>query len=182
MSITCSAQPLALFVVVQLLSHIRLFETPWTATCQASLSISNSWSLLRFMSTESVMPSNHLILCCPLFLLPSVFPSIRVFSNELTLYIRWPKYWGFSFSISPSNEYSGLISCYIKLCMEGQTLRVSWRQSLLRKIWRASRRYMWWEVEDDDSGTEWCIWNTLPWAGTKAGRGQKQESVMGQES
>ena len=84
--------------------------TPWTAACQASLSITNSWSLLKFMSIESVMPSNHLILCCPLLLLPSIFPSIRVFSNKSILYIRWSKYQSFSFSISPSNEYSGLIS------------------------------------------------------------------------
>ena len=84
--------------------------TPWTAARQASLSITNSWSLLKLMSIELVMPSNHLILCHPLLLLPSVFPSIRVFSNESVLHIRWPKYWSFSFSISPSNEYSGLIS------------------------------------------------------------------------
>ena len=84
--------------------------TPWTAARQASLSITNSQSLLRLVSIESVMTSNHLILCCPLFLLPSIFPSIRVFSNESALCIRWPKYWTFSFSISPSNEYSGLIS------------------------------------------------------------------------
>ena len=84
--------------------------TPWTAACQASLFITNSWSLLKLMSIESVMPSNHLILCHSLLLLPSVFPSIRVFSNESVLCIRWPKYWSFSFSISPSNEYSGLIS------------------------------------------------------------------------
>ena len=84
--------------------------TPWTAACQASLSITNSWSLLRLMSIESVMPSNHLILCRPLLLLPSIFPSIRVFSNKSSLHIRWPKYWSFSFNISPSNEYSGLIS------------------------------------------------------------------------
>ena len=83
---------------------------PWTAARQASLSITNSWSLLKLMSIESMMPSNHLILCCPLFLPPSIFPSIRVFSNESVLHIRWPKYWSFSFSISPSNEYSGLIS------------------------------------------------------------------------
>ena len=83
--------------------------TPWTAACQASLSITNSWSLLKLMSIESVMPFNHLILCYPLLLLPSIFPSIRVFSNESVLCIRWPKYWSFSF-ISPSNEYSGLIS------------------------------------------------------------------------
>ena len=82
----------------------------WTAVHQASLSITNSWSLLKLMSIVSVMPSNHLILCHPLLLLPSIFPSIRVFSNESVLHIRWPKYWSFSFSISPSNEYSGLIS------------------------------------------------------------------------
>ena len=82
---------------------------PWTAASQASLSFTNFWSLLKFMCIESVMPSYHLILCCPLFLLPSIFPSIRVFSNESVLCIRWPKYWSFSFSISPSNEYSTLI-------------------------------------------------------------------------
>ena len=88
----------------------RSVVTPWTVACQASLSITNSWSLLRLISIDLVMPSNHLILCCPLLLLPSVFPSIRVFSNESVLRIRWPKYWSFSFSISASNEYSGLIS------------------------------------------------------------------------
>ena len=96
--------------MVQSLSHIQLFATPWTATYQASLSITNSWSLLKLISIESVMLSNHLILCHPLLLLPSIFPSIRVFFNESVLCIRWPKYWRFSFSISPSNEYSGLIS------------------------------------------------------------------------
>ena len=95
---------------VQLLSRVWLFATPWTVACQASLSITTSWSLLKFMFIESVMPSYHLILCCPLLLLPSFFPRIRVFSNESVLCIRWPKYWSFSFSISPSNEYSGLIS------------------------------------------------------------------------
>ena len=95
---------------VQLLSRVRLFATPWTAACQASLSITNSQSLLKLMSIESVMPSNHLILCHPLLLLPSIFPSIRVFPNKSVLHIRWPKYWSFSFNISPSNEYSGLIS------------------------------------------------------------------------
>ena len=97
------------FSSVQSLSHVRLFATSWTAACQASLSITNSWSLPKLMSTELVMPSNHLILCCPLLLLPSIFPSIRVFSNESALHIRWPKYWSFSF-ISPSNEHPGLIS------------------------------------------------------------------------
>ena len=94
---------------VQLLSLVRLFATPWTAECQASLSLTNSQSLLKLTSIRLVMLSNHLILCCPL-LLASVFPSIRVFSNESVLCIRWPKYWSFSFNISPSNEYSGLIS------------------------------------------------------------------------
>ena len=98
------------FSSVQSLSHVRLFATPWTAACQASLSITNSWSLLRLMSIKSVMPSTHLILCRPLLLPPSIFPSIRVFSNESALRIRWPKYWSFSLSISPSNEYTGLIS------------------------------------------------------------------------
>ena len=95
---------------VQMLSHVWLFMTPWTAACQAFLSITNSWRLLKLMSIKLVMPSNHLILCCPLLLLPSIFPSIRVFSNESVLWIRWQKYWSFSFSISTSNEYSGLIS------------------------------------------------------------------------
>ena len=98
------------FALVQLLSRVQLFVTPWTAARQASLSITNSRSLLKLMSIKSVMPSNHLILCRPLVLPPSIFPSIRVFSNESILHIRWPKYWSFSFSISPSNEYSGLIS------------------------------------------------------------------------
>ena len=98
------------FSSVQSCSCIEIFVTPWTATRQASLSIINSWSLLRLMSNESMMPSNHLILCCPFLLPPSIFPSIRVFSSESVLCIRWPKYWSFSFSISPSNEYSGLIS------------------------------------------------------------------------
>ena len=97
---------------VQSLSHVQLFVTPWTSAHQASLSITNSRSLLRLMSIESVMPSNHLILYCPLLLLPSIFPSIRIFSNESVLRIRWPEYWSFSFniSISPSNEHPGLIS------------------------------------------------------------------------
>ena len=95
---------------VQSLSHVWLFVTPWTAALQASLSMTNSWSLLKLMSIKSVMQSNHLILCHPFLLLSSVFPSIRVISNESVLYIRWPKYWSFSFSISPSNEYSELIS------------------------------------------------------------------------
>ena len=98
------------FSSVQSLSRVRLFVTPWTAAYQASLSITNSQSLLKLMPIELVMPSNHLILYHPLLLLPSIFPSIRVFSSESALRIRWPKYWSFSFNISPSNEYSGLIS------------------------------------------------------------------------
>ena len=95
---------------VQSLSRVQLFATPWTAACQASLSITNSWSLLKLMSIESVMPFSHLILCCPLLLPPSIFPTIKVFSNESVLHNRWPKYWSFSLNISPSSEHSGLIS------------------------------------------------------------------------
>ena len=108
---------------VQFLSHVRLFVTPWTAACQTSLSITDFQSLLKLMSIELVMPSNHLILCCPLLLLPSIFPSIRVFSKELGLGNRWLKYWRFSFSISLSNKYSGLISlridCFDHLTVQG---------------------------------------------------------------
>ena len=99
---------------VQLLSHVQLFATPWTAAHQASLTITNSWSLLKLMSIESVMPSNLLVLCRTLLLLPSILPSIRVFSYESVLCIKWPKDWSFRFSISPSNEYSGLISFRIE--------------------------------------------------------------------
>ena len=95
---------------VQSPSHVRLFVTPWTTARQASLSINNARSWLKLMSIKLVMPSNHLILCCPLLLLPSIFPNIRIFSNESVLHIRWPKDWNFSFNISPSNEHSGLIS------------------------------------------------------------------------
>ena len=110
------------FSSVQSLSHVQLFVIPWNAACQASLSITNSRNLLKLMSSESVMPFNHLILCHPLLLLLSIFPSIRVFSKESVLHIRWPKYWSFSFSISPSNEYSGLIS-----------LRIDWFDLLVVK-------------------------------------------------
>ena len=109
----CQNEPdffLSAFSSVQSLSHARLFATPWTATHQASLSITDSWSLLKLMSIESMMSSSHLILCHPLLLLSSIFPSIRVFSNESALRIRWPKYWSLNFNISPSNEYSTLIS------------------------------------------------------------------------
>ena len=98
------------FTSVQSLSLVQLFVTPWTTACQASLSITNSQSLLKLMPIESLMPSNHLTLCCPLLFLPSIFPSIKDFSNESALRIRWTKYWSYSFSISPSKEYSGLIS------------------------------------------------------------------------
>ena len=112
---------------VQLLSHVRLFATPWTAACQASLSITNSRSLPKPMSIESVMPSSHLILCHHLLLLPPILPSIRVFSNESALRMRWPKYWSFSFNISPSNEYSGLISFrinWLDLLAVQETLKI----------------------------------------------------------
>ena len=95
---------------MQSLSHVRLFATPWTAARQGSLSITKSQSLLKLISIKSVMPSNHLMLCCPLLLPPSIFPNIQIFSNESVLHNRWPKYWSFRFSITPSNEYSGLIS------------------------------------------------------------------------
>ena len=108
---------------VQLLSHVRLFVTPWIAVCQASLSITNSWSLLKLMPIELVMPFSHLILCRRLLLLPPIPPSIRVFSNESTLRMRWPKYWSFSFSISSSNEHPGLSSfrmdCLDLLAVQG---------------------------------------------------------------
>ena len=103
-----------IFSSVQFLSHVRPFATPWTAASQASLSITNSLSLPKLMSIESVMPSNHFILCCPLLLPPSIFPRIRVFSNESALCMRWPKYWSFSFSISPFSEHPGLISLQSK--------------------------------------------------------------------
>ena len=121
-------QILYCIVIVQSFSHVWLSETPWTAACQTSLSITNSWSLLKFMSIEPVMPSNHLIFCCLLLLPSSNFPSIWVFSNELVLHIRWPKFWSFSFSISPSNEYSEWISFRIDwldlIAVQGRLSRV----------------------------------------------------------
>ena len=119
----CSKQHSIQFSSVQLLSHVWLFVTPWTTACQASVSITNFRSSPKPVSIESVMPSNHLILCRPLLLLPSIFPSIRVFSNESVLRIRWPNYWSFSFNISPSNEHPGLISlrmdCLALLSVQG---------------------------------------------------------------
>ena len=124
-----------------LLSRVRLFVTPWTAACQASLSITNSWSLLKLMSTESVMPSTHLVLCRPL-LLPSIFPSIRIFSNEWVLHIKWPKYWSLRFSIRPSSEYSGLISFKIDwldlLAVQGTLKSLLQHHSLKASILRCS--------------------------------------------
>ena len=120
---------LSFVVVVQSLSHVQLFVTPSTAAGQASLSFTISWSLLRLMPIESVMPSKHLILCHPLLLLLSIFPSMRVISNELTLYIRWPKYWSFSFSNSPSSEYSGFISFRI----DWSELAVDWSDILVMR-------------------------------------------------
>ena len=132
-----------MFSSVQSLSCVWLFATPCTEAHQASLSFTNSWSLLKLMSIESVMPSNHLILCCPLLLLPSVFLSIRVLSSESALCIRWPKYWSFSFSISPSKEYSGLISFrmdwFVLSAIQG-TLRSLLQQHSLKAsiLWRSA--------------------------------------------
>ena len=126
---------------VQSLSHVRLFATPWTTARKASLSITNSWSLLRLTSIESVMPSNHLILC-PLLLLPSVSPSIRVFSNKSALHIRWPKYWSFSFNINLSNEHLGLISFRMDwldlLAVQGTLKSLLQHHSLKASILRCS--------------------------------------------
>ena len=140
MEIYLLQNPPTVSVAVQSLSCIRLFAIPWTTARQASLSITNSRSSPRPMSIESMMPSNHLILCHPLLLLPSIFPSIRVFSNESALRMRWPKYWSFSFSISPSNEYSGLISFRMDwldlLAVQGTLNSLlqhhSWKASILR--------------------------------------------------
>ena len=130
---------------VQMLSHIRLFVTPWTTAFQASLSIINSQSLFKLKSIEPVVPSNHLILCHSL-LLPSIFPSIRAFSNESVLHIRWPKYWGFSFSISPYNEYSGLISfkndCFDLLAVQGTLKSLLQHHSSKTSILQCSAFFM----------------------------------------
>ena len=127
---------------VQSLSRVQLFATPWTAVCQAFLSVTNSQSLLKLMFIESVMPSNHLILCRPLLLLPSIFPSIQVFSNELALCIMWPKYWSFSFSTSPSKEYSGLISFRIGwldlLAVQGTLKSLQHYSSKASILWRSA--------------------------------------------
>ena len=122
-------------------SRVRLFVTPWTAACQASPSITNSWSLLKLVSIESVMPFNHLILCWSLLLPPSILPSIRVFSNESVLRFKWPKYWSFGFSISPSNEYSGLISFridWLDLLAVQRTLQLPFWYSV---TWKSSKLF-----------------------------------------
>ena len=134
------------FSSVQLLSRVWLFATPWTIAHQASLSIANSQSLLKLMSIELVMPSSHLILCRPLLLPPSIFPSIRVFSNESVLHIRWPEYWSFSFSVSPSNEYSGLISlrmdCLDLLAVQGTFMSLLQHHSSKASILQCSDFFM----------------------------------------
>ena len=141
-------------ISVQLLSHVQLFATPWTTARQASLSFTNSQRLLKLMSIESVMPSNHLIICRALLLLPSIFPSIRVFSNESALHTRWPKYWSFSFSISPSNEYLGLISFRMDLLAILAVKRLSrvFSNTIVQKnqffstqlsLWSNSHIHMW---------------------------------------
>ena len=130
------------FSSVQSLSHVRLFETPWITARQASLSITNSRSLIKLMSIESVMPSSHLILCHPILLLPPIPPSIRVFSSESTLRMRWPKYWSFSFSVSPSNEHPGLISikmgCLDHLVVQGTLKSLLQHHSSKASIFRHS--------------------------------------------
>ena len=134
------------FSSFQLLSRVQLFATPWTTALQASLSFTNSWSLLKLVSIELVMPSNHLILCHPLLFLPSIFPSIWVLSNQLTLRIRWPKYWSFSFSISPSSKYSGLISFRIDwfglLAVQGTVKNLLQHHSLKASVLQRSAFFM----------------------------------------
>ena len=133
---------MAQFSSVQLLSRVWLFATPWTTARQASLSITNSRSLPKLMSIESVMPSNHLILCHPLLLLPSIFPSIRVFSNESALHIRWSKSWSFSFKISSSNEHPGLISFRMDwldlLAVQGTLKSLQYHSSKASILWRSA--------------------------------------------
>ena len=139
--------------VIQLLSHVGLFVTSQTAACQASMSSTISWSLLRFMSIESVMLSNYLILCCPLLLLPSIFPSIRVFSSESALRIRWPKYWSFSFRISPSNKYLWLISFridWLDLSVQGTLKSLLQHHSMKASILLGSAFFM--------SNSHICTW------------------------
>ena len=135
-----------IFTSVQSLSGVQLFATPWTAARQASLSIKNSWSFLKLMSIKLVMPSNHLIFCHPLLLPPSIFSSIRVFSSESVLHIRWPKYWNFCFSVSPFNEYSGLISFRMDwldlLAVQGTLKSLLQHHSLKASILQRSALFM----------------------------------------
>ena len=151
---------------VQPLSRVRLFATPWTAARQASPCITNSRSLLRLMSIESVMPSNHLIVCRPLLLPPSIFPSIRVFSNESVLRISWPKYWSFSFSISTSNEYSGLISridWLDLLAVQGTLKRLLQHHFSLPQRPKEKRRACRWHfMSAAESGWNSCFFLSLP--------------------
>ena len=134
------------FSSVQSLSHVQLFASPWTAARQASLSFTISQSLLKLMSIESMMPPNHLILCCPLLLLPSIFPRVRIFSNESALCIRWPNYWKFSFSICPSNGYSGLISFRVDwfdlLAVQGTLKSLLQHHTSKASIFRCSAFFM----------------------------------------
>ena len=159
--------------VVQWLSQVRLFATPWTAARQASLSFTISQSLLKLMSIELVTPSNHLILCCPFIFLPSIFPSIRVFSNESVLRIRWPEYWSFSFITSPSNEYSGLISFRIDGLISLLSKRLSrvLSSTTVRKhqffgaqlsLWSNSHIHMW-PIRDHWYTLPLNIWNFILW-------------------
>ena len=144
------------FRSVQSLSHVWLFATPWTTAQQASLSITNSWSLPKLMSIELVMPSNHLILCLPLLLLPPIPPSIRVFFNQSTLHMRWPKYWNFSFNISPSNEHPGpQLKRYLSThedirgeeqCMEGNIYRNEWNKEVEKRKCQYFKVRWWWNV------------------------------------
>ena len=140
---------------VQSLSHVWLFATPWTAACQASLSITNSWSSLKLTSIESVMPFSHLILCRPLLLLPPIPPRIRVFSNESTLHMRWPKYWSFSFSIIPSKELPGLIS-FNSLVQYYSEKGFSWWDLLLAIILEKSRFFF-----PRNNIQKQCFWNNV---------------------
>ena len=148
LSINLFSMSVSPFSSVQLLSCVQLFATPWTTARQASLSVTNSWSPPKPMSIEFVMPSNHLILCHPLLLLPSIFPRIRVFSNESVLRMRWPMYWSFSFSISPLNEYSGLISFrmdWLDLLTVKGTLKslLQHHSSKASILWRSAQRFSW---------------------------------------
>ena len=176
------------FSSVKLLSRVQLFVTPWTAAHQASLSITNSWSLFKLMSIESVMPSNHLILCCPLLLPPSILPSLMVFSSESSLRIRWPNYWSFSFSISPSNEHPGptafRMDCLDLLAVQGTLKSLLQHHSLKASILRCSAFFMletrvWYLGREDCLEKEMAIHSSslawkIPWI--EPGRLQSMES------